>query len=471
MKILFASRYADPIDSRANQIFIKQARVLQEEFGVDLEILTWPHLDHWTGPLPSQVPTLVPLKMQREGLSYSVILGHASWNELAGGNCISDSAWMAAVDYGVQLLKDLKPDVFHLHHRFGFWWLLASAQLLGIPTVYSNYDWGIACLRTVLINGDGDLCDGVLTPRKCASCINAGRTRLAARLNESLAETWLGEKILTLLDQSATTGGDFRALGMVSKPTLQRTTIHQKRVALIFQELGHCVTPSEFGMRFFEQFGIAERNVTVLPWFHDPVDTEPPHSSRDKPFTISFIGRVSPEKGVHLVFEALERLTDIPAIILRIASANDSGYCMRLKEKYESSVGKHQVVWQDWTVDWAPIIALLRTTDVTVIPSTCMDNTPLTLIESMAYRVPVIATAIPTITGLVEGKGVGYLAEFNSVESLSNAIRLAIFDQEFIRSRTTAFPKILTKHEYGTELMRIYTGLLDKKKFPLASPT
>jgi len=458
MKILFASRYVDPIDSRASRVIIPQARVLQDKFGVDLTILTWPYQDCWTGALPDQVPTLAPLEVQREGLTYSVILGPASWNEVAGGNVISEKAWEAAVGYGMNLLAAQKPDIFHLHHRCGFWWLLESAQRLGIPTVYSNYDWGMACLRTNMVNSDGGLCDGVVTPEKCAECIQNGRTRMAGRFNEALAETWVGEKILTLIDRSSVIGEKFRAFGAVSKPALWRTTTNQKRVVSIIEKLGHCVTPSEFGKRFFRQFGIAEQKVTVLPWFHDPVDVKTHRSLSDRPFTITYIGRVAPDKGVHLIFEALERLYDIPAVLLYMAGANDAGYCTRLKEKYGSSAGKHQVVWQAWSVDWSAIVALLRTTDVIVIPSTCMDNTPTTLIEAMAYRVPAIATAIPTISELLK-KGVGYLFEYNSVESLSRAIKAAVSDQELIRARRTVFPKILTVHEYGAELLRIYDNI------------
>ena len=460
MKVLFASRYVDPINPRANRNIVRQARVLQDEFGVDLEILTWPQNDLWAGPLPDQAQPLWPLKVQREGLNYSVILGPASWNEVAGGNIISEKAWEAAVGDGMTLLAAKNPDIFHLHHRFGFWWLLESAQRLGIPTVYSNYDWGMACLRTVLVNGDGDLCDGVVKPEKCAACIKTGRTRLAGRLNEALAETWIGEKMLTLLDQSSLTAEKFRASGAVSKPALWRTVTNQKRVKSTIQGLGHCVTPSEFGKQFFQQFGIAEQKVTVLPWYHDSVAVEPPRSLSDVPFTLTFIGRFSPDKGVHLIFEALEQLNDIPAVLLRVAGANDSEYCIRLKEKFSTTAGKHQVVW----LGWSPIDSLLRTTDVAVIPSAWMDNTPLTLIEAMAYRVPVIATAIPTMTGLLNGKGVGYLAEFNSVTSLSNAIRSAISDQESIRSRRAEFPKIPTAQEYGAELFGIYGGLLRKTR-------
>lgn len=459
MKLLFASRYVDPINPRANHNIIKQARILQDQFDINVEILTWPSNDLWGGPLPERTPTLEPLKVSREGLNYSIIIAPDSWNEVAGGNVISDEAWQAAVQYGMNLLASHNPDIFHLHHRFGFWWLLESAQRLGIPTVYSNYDWGMACLRTVLVKAKGELCDGVVEPEKCAACIKTGRTRIAGKLNEALAETRIGQRILTKLAQSTVTREKFRANGAVNKPALWRATTNLKRVRSTITRLDHCITPSKFGKQFFQQFGIDDKKVTVIPWYHDPVVVEPSRIPCEQPFTLTFIGRVSPDKGVHQIFEALEKLDDIPALLLRVAGAIESEYCNSLKESYGVSVGKHQVQW----LGWSKIDGLLRTTDVVLIPSIWMDNTPLTLIEAMAYHVPVIATAIPTITSILNGKGVGYLAEFNSVQSLAMAIKSAYFDKKLIRARVTKFPKINSQYEYGKELLEIYNKILKIK--------
>jgi glycosyltransferase involved in cell wall biosynthesis len=457
MKVIFASRYVDPINPKANRNIVSQARILTEDFGIDLEILTWPTNDLWGGVLPDKIPTTEPLMVKRNGLNYSVILAPLSWNEIAGGNIMSDQAWESAVVYGMNLLAAKKPDIFHLHHRFGFWWLLESAQRLGIPTVYSNYDWGIACLRTVLVNEIGKLCDGLVNPTKCAACIKKGRKGLAGRANEALAETWVGQKILTSIDQSTMLGPKFRALGAVSKPAIMRTEMHQQRVRSVFKGLGHCITPSKFGKHFFQQFGITDKKITVLPWPHEKVTTRLSRFSCSDPFTITFIGRVSPDKGVHLIFEALEQLGDIPSVLLRVAGADESEYSLKLKAKYPELVGIHRVEWQGWS----PIDQLLRTTDVTVIPSTWMDNTPLTLIEALAYQVPVIATDIPTITDLLT-KGTGYLAEYNSVDSLSLAIRMAVSDKELIRSGSLNFKKIQAPTEYGKEILNIYSKLLDE---------
>jgi glycosyltransferase involved in cell wall biosynthesis len=452
MKVLFASRYVDPVDPRANRNIVRQARMLREGHGVDVCILTWPGGgDMWAGPVPSQRPTIEPLAVEREGLPYLVIDAPVAWEESAGGNVIGEDAWQEAVVYGVELLARLRPDILHLHHRFGFWWLLESAQRLGIPTVYSNYDWGIACLRTLLVTAAGELCDGVVEPGKCAVCIRSGRGRIG-RLNEAIADNAAGRRLLAWAGSAPGTGTFLRRRGGVTLPVGERVALHQSRLERVMRALGHCVTPSSFGGEFFARLGVAPERITVLPWGQEPAPAGERPNDVTRPFTLTFIGRVAPDKGVHMIFEACERLQHLPPLLLRIAGANDSEYCRDLRSRFPGTVGQHHVEW----FGWSPIDQLLRSTDVLLAPSVWMDNTPLTVLEALAYHVPVVGTDIPTISDLVRGRGVGYLAQFGSSAALAKAITRAVHDKDLIRARSAVFPALPTPHEYAARLVDIY---------------
>jgi glycosyltransferase involved in cell wall biosynthesis len=360
----------------------------------------------------------------------------------------------------MKILNHLKPDIFHLHHRFGFWWMLESAQRLGIPTIYTNYDWGIACLRTVLVNGEGEICDGHINPEKCSACIQRGRTKYFARINEALVNLSIGEKLLSIVENINPNSDFFRSRGVVTKSSFNRTSIHQGRLKTVINQLNQLITPSKFGKDFFGQFGISRNNVTILPWFHDVSDVDKKSSKKNGGMILTYIGRLSPEKGVHLIFEALELLNDIPMITLRVNSYNDSDYCRNLREKYKSSAGKHHVIWNKWNADWLNVLDSFRTTDLVIIPSNCMDNTPLVFIESMAYKVPVIATRIPTMSDFENNENVCYFADFNSAESFSVAIRRALSNLKLIRKGGQNFPSIPTSIQYCDEIYKIYKKML-----------
>lgn len=449
LKVLMVSRYVDPSPIGSNRNVFLQARSLQDDFGIDIEILTWPLNDHWTGPVPDRIAQVPALKLVRDGLMYHVFEAPLEWNEIAGGNVISDAAWEAAVAYGMRLLQSLKPDIVHLQHRHGLWWLLDSAQRLGIPTVYTNHDWGMACMRTVLVMGDGALCDSQVAVDKCARCIVSGRG-FVGRANEILVQSSTGQQLVAALERTPM-GRTLRQLGIVRHSAQQRTAMNYARSARVLSKLSHCFSPSEFGRRFFTRLGAHPDRVTVMPWYHDPVVINKTLQA-DQPFTITYIGRVSPEKGVHLIFAALQEVRGGQPIHLRVAGANDSTYCKALKEKYSDRVGIHSVQW----LGWSAVGPLFNSTDVTIIPSVWIDNTPLSLIEALSYRVPVIGTRIPPIEELVTDNENAFLSDYLSVESLADAISRAVAKRGLIRAGALHFPQMMTLNEYMALVFNIY---------------
>jgi glycosyltransferase involved in cell wall biosynthesis len=452
MKILFISRYVEPHPIGSNNNVYLQAKALQNEFGIDVEILTWPLNDLWTGKMPDQALQIPALKIVREDLTYHVFTAPLEWNEVGCGNVIEEQAWEEAVVYGIKILQSIKPDVVHLQHRHGLWWLLDSAQRLEIPTVYSNHDWGLACMRTILVMGDNKLCDGQVTVSKCASCIVSGRNVLG-RTNEMLVQTSAGRQMVALLERTPLQHS-LRRRGVVRHSAQYRTAVNYARAKKVLSKLQHCFTPSEFGKQFFTQLGLNGAQITVMPWYHNPL-TISKTVEDDQPFTMTYIGRVSPEKGVHLIFSALELVKGVSPIQLRVAGANDSAYCRALQEKYQKNVGIHSVQW----LGWSQVESLYNSTDVTIIPSVLMDNTPLSLIEALSYRVPVIATRILPIEELVIDNQNAFLADYLSVDSLAEAIRRAESNKSRIRSDELQFPPMLTLNAYMSKIVNTYQNI------------
>ncbi len=458
MKILFASRYVDPAPIGSNKNVYLQACGLAEKPGIDVSILTWPDRDHWGGTMPLGLLPEVPLLCRRGGIDYHLFTAPESWNEMAGGDSLGEREWEDAVAYGMGLLLKLKPDIFHLQHRHGFWWLLDSAQRLGIKTVYSNHDWGIGCIRTILLTGAHEICDGIVEPKKCTQCVKVGRG-LVGKVIEKLVEFKNFEKRLASFEGTSL-GDSLKKRGLVRQPAALRVNRNYERAKRVLSKLDCCFTPSLFGKEFFCQFGLPKNSVSVLPWYFNESLSVPTDKS-NQPFTMTYIGRISPEKGVLQIFEALETITDHYPVTLRIAGAVDTAFARKIQHKYPSTInGIHTIEWLGWC-DTSP---LYGSTDVSIIPSQHLDNTPLTLIDSLAHSVPVIATRIPTIEELVQEGETGYLFDFNSIHSLADAIQHAYVNKANIRRRIAKFPKMLSLEDYLSCLVAKYRSLLSDDK-------
>jgi glycosyltransferase involved in cell wall biosynthesis len=449
-KILIVSRYVDPHAVGSNRNVYLQAKALSKVFNVPIEILTWPLNDHWSGPIPSQKGANGIIRLERSGLIYNVFDLCVEFNSINGGNIIDDQIWRRAVDIGKSILTRFSPIIVHLHHRHGMDWILQSAQEMGIPTVYSNHDWGLACMRTSLTHGDNSICNGIVGVEKCSKCIKSSRTSLIGRLNEFIVSNKLGRYSMKLCMCVPVLKRFLTVRNAVRLDSHTRSSINYSRSTRIISNLSHCITPSNFGKSFFMQFGLDDERITVLPWYSN-LSVSQFKPIKNANINLVFMGRVSPEKGVDIVFEALRLLDFEFSINFIVCGANDSFYCEELKRTYGDFLGSHQIQW----IDWADVSEVLPSADIVVLPSRVMDNTPLTLIESLSLNIPVIIPDLPSMTDLVQDGINGYIFEHGSHISLSKVINRAVVHVRSANRKLFA-NNVMSLNEYTAEVLKVY---------------
>lgn len=455
-RILFVSQYADQEPIGSNNNVYRQAKALKHDIDVDVEILTWPEQDGWTGPLPpnNKSSQFSYVEWSNQYLNYHIV----GLPKKLLDRVLKDSDWQQAVKLGCELLIKINPAIVHLQHWRGLWWILESANRLSIPTVYSAHDWGMGCLRTILVKGEGGLCDGIVNIEKCIECIWRGRN-LIGKANELLVSTALGERLIEMLDHSAVDRWLCK-YGAVRLGLRKRVTLNQNRAKAIFSNLSALIVPSLLAKDFYQQFGIAENRIHVEPWYYDlTVPTNCERIDRGK-IVLGYIGRISPEKGVKRIFDAL--LSDsIPnPIHLVIAGAIQGDYAEQLHSKFSNTVGKHSVEWMGW-LPHHDICKFYEKIDVVIISSEGMDNTPLTLIESFAFERPVIISDMPSIRDLVQEGRTGFLTTF-STGSLEQAIRKVTLNPYELLEMRKNIPPVKSSLAYGSVIKDIYASIEGK---------
>lgn len=114
---------------------------------------------------------------------------------------------------------------------------------------------------------------------------------------------------------------------------------------------------------------------------------------------ILFAGRLSPEKGAHILLEAMKEVADTGLRVrLVMAGAYLSGE-KRVTSAYEEKLHYmakelgDRVIFTGY-IPYEDVPVLYRMADVAVIPSLVADAAPLSVIESVTGGVPVIATAV-----------------------------------------------------------------------------
>lgn len=174
--------------------------------------------------------------------------------------------------------------------------------------------------------------------------------------------------------------------------------------------------------------GLAGRVAVV----RNGVDVETFHPRRqprdDDELRLLFVGRVIPEKGAHVLVEALARLgrPDVRATVVGSrgfdAAAGPSGYEQSLRAR-AAALGD-RVTFLPFQ-ERPRVAALMRDADVVVVPSVWAEPSGLTVLEGMASGAAVVASAvggIPELAGdaatLVPPDDAGQLAE--AIEHLAD---------------------------------------------------
>ncbi|MCD6532418.1 glycosyltransferase family 4 protein [bacterium] len=168
------------------------------------------------------------------------------------------------------------------------------------------------------------------------------------------------------------------------------------------------ISPSRFLMEQHRRMGFDVSRFVVLPNFVE-VDQFEPRPGGDYVF---YFGRLSPEKGVDTLIRACAKVR-VPLVIAGDGPAREN--LERLAEK----TGAQAKFLGFLTGD--DLKEALYGARFTVLPSTCFENAPLSILESFAAGKPVIGSNLGGIPELINDD-TGILFPPGDVDSLADAI-------------------------------------------------
>lgn len=454
-RILFVA-FAEPEPVGSNRTAALTVSGLRG-LGYDIEMLT-SHRDlAWRGPRPtagSDTLAGIPhLGVERAGGAVHMVAPPESW-------CVrvpNEAEWEAAVAWGVKALLEIGPALVHVQQWQYLGWMMESAQRLGIPVVHSINDYGLACARTVLVDGWDKLCDGATGVEKCSRCIVAGRN-LLGKANELVAALPLGESMLTAAYRTRV-GERLARREAVRIPVRRRVTLSLERCRSMLENLCMLITPNPFAADFFRQFGVPPERIRVLPWFHDQQRVAGPLPADRDTIRIALVTRISPEKGVDVLLEALRLVEAARPVEVRVVGAQDSDYAQSLQRRFPGAIGRNRVVWQGWVPN-NELLDVYNDAHLAAIPSVCYDNTPLTLVEALAHGRPVLCTDVPTMTHLVRDHVNGRIFPMGDVAALAKIIEELANTPSVIYELAKRTRNVPTLSEYVEQLDEIYQSIL-----------
>jgi glycosyltransferase involved in cell wall biosynthesis len=151
---------------------------------------------------------------------------------------------------------------------------------------------------------------------------------------------------------------------------------------------------------------------------------------------LGWVGRITPEKGLDVLLEALSYLEDLP---LTLSVIGDGRERPDLEDRAAVSAA-HRILWHGGVPDAG---ALFPAFDMFVMSSRT-EGTPMVLFEAMAAGVPVVATAVGGVPDVVSGEE-ALLVPSEDPRALAEAIRTTLMQPEAGAARARAARTRLTE--------------------------
>jgi glycosyltransferase involved in cell wall biosynthesis len=297
-----------------------------------------------------------------------------------------------------RIAERFAPDIVHVHNTLplispSVYW---AAHRRGIPIVQTLHNFRLLCPQAMLLRA-GQVCE---------DCV--GRF------------PWPGIR-----------HGCYR--GSTAQTAMVASTVElHRRLGTWQDKVSTYIALNDFCRDKFIEGGLPAEKIVVKPNF---IDAPPPKDLPRSGFL--FVGRLSKEKGIHVLAEALSLCPE--GVHCRVAGTGPD----------EALIAGHPRVTMLGALNSAQVLDEMQRAVALVVPSIWYENFPRTIVEAYACGLPVIASDIGALADIVTHDTTGYLFPVNSPSALSETLR-----------RTSSNPQRLKS--LGRAVRQLYERELDK---------
>ncbi|MGV8908967.1 MAG: glycosyltransferase family 4 protein [Propionicimonas sp.] len=292
--------------------------------------------------------------------------------------------WSTSSRSGIrQVLRDFRPDVVHCHNIYHQLSpsILDGVARAGIPCVMTLHDYKLACPSYQLLD-HGSLCE---------ACVTGGPWQAARRRCKD---------------------GSFAASSLLAL----ESWLH--RVSRAYSPVDVFVSPSRFLAEVMGRAGVFPDRMRVVNHFVDLVPTSAPDGAH-----LVFAGRLSAEKGVDVLIEAMAMVGHEATLDI----AGDGPERARLESLAGRQTASGRVTFHG-RLDKQELAALVSRSTASVVPSRWHENQPMTILESFAAGVPVVATNLGGLPEVVRNGVDGWVVPAEDPIRLALALDEALSD-------------------------------------------
>ncbi len=322
------------------------------------------------------------------------------------------------------------PDIVHAH---GCKLVFArAARKTGVPCVVTMHHGGLVCPQGALLDEEDRVCDRPVEQEVCTRCCLRGRT-------------WGNVPIGA--------GRFLRQLPNIPFITPAMTTplaVAEKRaeIAALARDVTMFVAPSFAARRALLRNGVLDERIVVVPHGIRPLPPRPLHAG--PPLRFAYVGRISREKGLHVLVAAFQKLHGDSELHVLGAAHN------KWERRYLHRIGSSPRIVFHGHLTGDALAETWAQCDVTVLPSICMEVFGLVIPESFSLGRPVAVTDCGGPSELVHNGVDGFVVPPNDPTALAAAMQRFVDNPALAGEFAARLPRVRTMLENVTDLERVY---------------
>jgi glycosyltransferase involved in cell wall biosynthesis len=353
---------------------------------------------------------------------------------------------------GLFLLRT-RPDLVHINSGYLLGGTTAEAAFgRNIPTVLTLHDYWFTCPLITLLRMDGRICKQPAPLARCVWCLLSEKRRY--RLPDIQLYSRLGGAFVRL-NRSETLG---KLMGVT--PLMELVAERRAYLKRVLEAFDAVISPSRFLIQKVEEFGFQPRRMVHLPFGLDQIHLSPRESNTPPAkLRIGYLGQCVPQKGVHLLLAAFQKLNKRPGsceLTLHGRISDATSYERKLL----------RIARRDPAITFAgpypnhEVGQVLNDLDVIVVPSLWYENRPTVIVEAHATMTPVVATRLGGMAELIKHNENGLLFETGSVKGLTDQLQRLLDEPMLLPQLRSGIQPVPTVEEEMATLISVYESLL-----------
>ncbi len=338
-----------------------------------------------------------------------------------------------------KLLERERPDVVHFQHLLHLSSTLpAAARCAGAGVVMTLHDYWTRCPRVQLVRANGSVCAGPPPVLGCVACVR-GRSAWIPLL--SAASRPIAVWLRRLARRQAGWRDDATAL--LRRPAAMSDALAQSHVVTV---------PSRFMRGQLTEAGLGGAGVVVV---RNPVDERRlagyERRVRSGPLRVGFVGSLVRHKGLAVLASALARLPERAAEVHVHGDSTGAAEFRDRADQARALAGGRPFHFHG-AFPPAELGRVCSGFDVLAVPSLWYENAPLTILEALALRQPVVASDAGGMHELLEGERGGLLFRLGDAQDLARVLRRLCEEQGLLERLSASAPPVTRLEDYTAEM-------------------